>query len=826
MPQGVVETDEETAPDAVAPATTPKPAVSRQQGRRIDYDAAALRLVQRCVDDAKGNQARLDRDRADWQNLLFYRGGKENHWSVWDQSTSSYVPRGTDPEQGGVPEWMPRACHNVLAVKIDGIVSILDQAEPAKLWYPSTDDDSDRATAEVAEDVDPVLLAEIDYDSLRPELHKLITLTNGAALVLHYDTDEKHGMQGIPILRCPTCGVETSPMELEDAGDVCPPDLDTDGNVLEEGCGTPADQFEQVIDQQGTPSEVMYPKGKICGTVVPSFEYSLPSSARSADARRVPWVLTHSGMSRAEVIGRWKDKGEALTEKQGSAGKNGGLQRSYARAMRSLSSPLRARAGGQGGTGTNDETVVYILHHDPIDEKDYYFPDGLLAAVCDGVLLESGPLPTTDDEDRPIKNVLIRSYDTSPGTPYGKPPADDLVPLQQTRNLVDSLLQLILMHEAAPTTYIPLSVTLENPRTGRPGEDVYFRSTVPGEVPHVAQGVSPPEGLYKYLELIDAKFEEISKLNAVLGGVRPEGDPTLGEVQRLEENGLRAFNAPLQQLIRFECDLSRLLMFIAKRSAWSDRFRQVRGENGQWEISQFNAADLGGKVDVQIEKQSAWPKSPLSRLLRLGKAFEWGVLPPPAQDPELQVKLLSELDLLTMKPSMDLDRKQVARELDRWKAAHGPAEIAPPDPVTQNIPLHLHFKQQFLKTEEFEELVKANPPLAMAMVGHVQQLQMLIAQAQAAQAAAANPAPPDARTPAEKGDGSAVEAAVQAGAIRPAGGEPQADPLGDAISQGVLTPADAMPQPPAGPSIDELMAAGAIQPAPPEQPSAVGRATV
>lgn len=820
MAQGVLETDESIAteePIAAPAATGPKPATARQQGRQVDYKAAARRLMDRCVRDAKNNTPRLDRDRADWQNLLFYRGGKDNHWSVWDNATNSYVPRGTDPEQGGIPEWMPRACFNVFATKIDGIISILDQSEPAKLWYPSTDDDADRATAEVAEDVDPVLLDEIGYDNLKPELNKLVALTNGAALVLWYDTDERHGVQEIPLLRCPHCGVETTPMELEDAGNQCPPDLDDDGQVTAEGCGTPGDDFEPVVDNKGVPQGIEYAKGKICASAVPSFEYTLPQSARVADAARVPWVLTHSGMAREDVIGRWK-KAEALIEKQGS-GKAGGLNRAYARAMRQLSSPVRASAGGFSAS-VADDTIVYILQHDPITEQDLYFPDGLHAVMVDDVLLESGPLPVEDDQGRKIKSVLIRTFAQSPGTCFGKPPADDLVPLQISRNLVDSLLQLILMHEAAPTTYIPLSVTLENPRTGRPGEDVYFRSTVPGEVPHTAQGVSPPEGLYRYLELIDQKFEEISKLNSVLAGVRPEGDPTLGEVQRLEENGIRAFNEPLAQIVHFERALSRLLMFVAKRSAWSDRFRQVRGENGQWEISQFNAADLGGKVDVQIEKASAWPKSPLARLMRLGKAFEWGVLPPPAQDPELQAKMLAELDLSTMKPSMDADRKQVARELDRWKGAHAPEEIAPPDPVTQNLPLHLHFKQQFLKTEEFEALQTENGPLAQAMIGHVQQIQLLIQQAQMMAAAAANPAPPDGRTPAEKGDGSAVEEAVNSGAIRPAGGEPPADSLGDAIASGALLPADAAPQPPAGPSIDQLMDAGAISPAPAEEPRA------
>lgn len=738
-----------------------------------------------------------------------YRGGRDNQWSVWDRGTNAYVPRGTDPEQGGLPEWVPRCVSNVFATKIDGICSILDQSDPAKLWSPSTDDDADRATAEVAEDADPVLLEEINYpDSLRAELNKLIALTNGAALIVHYDNDPKYGMDEIPLLQCPTCDVQTTPAELDDAGSVCP---GAEGD--EAGCGTPADAFQPVIDPLGKPAGLPFARGKMCATLCPSFEYSLPSSARVADAKRVPWVLTHSEMAIEEVLARWP-KAKDTIDRKGGREKTGGLQRAYARAMRQLSSPIRARQSMAAGS-SGDGPVVYILHHDPIDDGEFYFPDGLLAVMCEDLILEHGPLPTQDDEGCVVKSVLIRTFAHSPGTAFAKPPGDDLTPLQISRNMTESLIQLILMHDAAPTTYVPLTVTLENQPSGRPGETVFYRSMVPGDKPHREQGVNPPEGLYRYLELIDQKFEEISKLNSVLAGARPAGDPTLGEVQILQERGMASFLEPLNRQVAFEKDLSRLLMWIAKRSAWSPRFRQVRGENGQWEVRQFTAADLNGKVDVQIDKQTAWPKSPLMRLLRISKAFELGVLPPAAQDPELQMKMLAELDLAGMKPSVDVDRKQIARALDTWKAAHTPDEIAPPDAVTMNLPLHAHLKGQFLKTEEFEELAQANPVLAQAMVGHVQQIQLLIQQAQmAAVAAQQGPPQPDSRTPAEKGDHSAVHQAIASGAIRPAGGEPTPNPLGDAVAHGALTPAGAVPPPVAGPSIDDLMAQGALTPAP------------
>ena len=825
------DTDQRADVSAADPSSSPSSKkVARTQGRAIDYKGAGKRLADRCITDARNNQARLDRDRQDWQNLLMYRGG-ESQWMVYDKGQNTYVPRGNDPDQGGLPDWVPRPATNIFANKIDGIVSLLTQSEPAKLFSPSTDDDADRATAEVAEDADPVLLKEIDYDSLRPQLNKLVALTDSAALVVWYDNDEKYGTEQIDMLRCPQCGLETTPMVLEDEGNVCP------------DCGTPGDAFEPVIDETGTPVGVPYAKGKICASVIPSFEFSRPSTARSTDAKKLPWVLTHSTMTKADCIARWGDAAKNAVDKHGGK-KVGGIQRAYARAMQQLSSPARANApaAAMGGSAANaDDPVVYILHHDPINDGEYYFPDGLLIILIEDEVMEAGPLPITDDEDRAVKGVLIRTYMQGPGTAFGKPPADDLVPLQRSRNLVDSLIQLILMHDAAPRNWIPLSVTLENLPTGRPGENIYYRSTVPGERPQSDRGINPPDGLYKYLEIIDQKMEEVSKLNAVLAGERPEGDPTLGEVQILQERGMSAFKEPFDQQIRFEEDLSRLLMWIAKRSAWSTRFRQIRGENGQWEVRQFTAADLNGRIDIQIDKQSAWPKSPLMRMIRAEKALQLGVLQPPAQDPELQQQFLSLLDLLEMKPSIGADWKQIARELEKWKAAHTPDQIKPPDPATQELPTHLHFKRKFLKTEEFEALRDANPPLAQAMVDHVTKLQEMVAEAQKRTAeppktsfsvkadltdpdtrklfeqandlpATPPPAPPAAPT---GPDGTALNHAVSSGALMPAGAQPPPDHLGHAVSSGALVPAAAAPQPAPGPSIDDLVGMGAMAPAPP-----------
>lgn len=791
--------------ESVEAEDTAPPAAERQQapaaparGRRIDYQTHGRILFDRVKADAANNGARLDRDRQNWCNLKFDRGGPDNQWIVWDNGTSRFVKRGTDPKQGGIPEGVPRVVSNVFSNKINGIVALLDQSQPAQTWKPATDDDEDVATAEVARDAVPVLLEEIDYvpGGLRSAVHKSICLQDKVALAVSYDTDEKYGFAPIPLLQCqdPECGAIVSPAEFEDAGDVCP------------DCGS-ADVGD-ALNPDGSPLDMQMPKGRMTARLYESFEVSIPRSARSIDAKAVDWVLTHTRYSESECLSKWPKSAKAIKDRAGMPSGAGGQQRQYADGMRSLASPRVSSDASMLGLKDGDGPVVYCLWHDPIDDGEVYLPEGFYGVDINGTLVEFGPLPYTDDDERPFKNIQLRTFQQQPGSGHGKPPADDLVPLQVSRNLTETLIQLILMHDAAPRTFVPLSVSLEDEITGLPGETIRYRSHVPGDRPQTDRGINPPEGLYRYLEMIDQKFDELSGLNAVLQGARPEGDPTLGETQILQERGMAAFKGPLDLLVRAEKDLSRMLLWIAKRSAWSERFRQIRGENGAWEVRQFNASDLTGRVDVQVEPASAWPKSPLMQMLRLKDAFAMGLFGPPAADPELAAKLLEMLDLAMLKPSMDVDRKQVARMLDRWKAARDPREIAPPDPIN-NLPLHLFLTTLFLKTEEAEQLQQANPPVYMAMRGYVLTIQQMLAAQASAAAAAQNP---DTRTPAEQGDGSAVEAAVEGGALVPAGAA--GDPLEAALSSSALVPAEAgaaMGQP--GPSVDDLMAVGALAPA-------------
>ena len=86
--------------------------------------------------------------------------------------------------------------------------------------------------------------------------------------------------------------------------------------------------------------------------------------------------------------------------------------------------------------------------------------------------------------------------------------------------------------------------------------------------------------------------------------------------------------------------------------------------------------------------------------------------------------MLQNWSLEGFKKSLDNDRLQIARELDRWRAATMPQQIGPPVMPAINPAIHLHFKKEFLKTEEAEQLATANPGVWQAMVQHIAMLEM------------------------------------------------------------------------------------------------------
>lgn len=806
------------------------------QERKPDYGnhEKVLGLLARVREDAVGNTAVQERRRQDMKNLLFDRGGADNQHIVWSNTGAGQWL--TRPYEGdlGLAAWIPRIATNHFSKKVNGVASLLSQSNPAKTAVPATDDERDLAAAEVARNAIPVLEEEIGYPRLRAELNAHVTLTSTVAVNYFYDASDKYGVGTLPGFVCtdPACpqpgqvydaqeveeagqlldeSMAAAPMEVPDAGmteGLTPTGMDSTPPAPGQGqggtscptCGGPVTEQADAITR---------PIGRLRAEVCSTFEHTLPSSAKTTDVDFLPWVFLHSSADEITLCGMYPQHAAKIREAARSDQKNGDA-RHLARQMQRLASPFSGGASKGGGAQEKAGPMVYRVQHDPVVDDDYNFPEGLSCVVLgDDLVLEAGPLPVLDPlTQKRRKSILIRTYEPKPGTAFGKPIADDLVPIQEQRNHYEMLGFMILMHHASPRTFIPADVVLIDQITGVPGQDVRFQS-MSGASPVTVPGSNIPPSLPLMIEACDKAMDQLSGLNAVLGGERPDGDPTLGEIQILQERGMSAMRAPMDEQASFEQKQARLLLDLGRQTAWSPRFRRIQGENGQWALKAFTGADLEGNLDIVIEPMSTWPKSTLMQQMKLEKAVELGAIQP-AADPEIALAVVKELGITEVKPSLDEDRRQVARELDRWKAARTGDEIAPPNLPVINVPVHHVLKKGFLKTEEAEAIQYTNPAVWHAMVGHVQQLGFAMAPPPAAAApGGAGPAgeeqPPSTH---------AVDAAVQAGVLQPA--DQGGDAMNDAVSSGVLVEEGAalQQQQAAGPSIDDMTAAQVLTPLP------------
>ncbi len=173
-------------------------------------------LVEACIADAAHNPARLERDLQAIGNQRLYRGGVANQWICrLPGNPNQWVTRPYDGPHG-LPEWVPRCSTNLFANKIDGVVSLLVQSDPAKTARPATNDDSDIASANVADRVLPVLEEEIEWRRMKREISQLVALQDKVAVVVWYDNDPKYGTTELPVFQCADCAM--APTEENQGG--------------------------------------------------------------------------------------------------------------------------------------------------------------------------------------------------------------------------------------------------------------------------------------------------------------------------------------------------------------------------------------------------------------------------------------------------------------------------------------------------------------------------------------------------------------------------------------------------------------------------------
>lgn len=636
-------------PEMPAMAPAPDPYADKAKILRLVKDFKTMATVGRRVHEVNIEY-----------NVRFLQGWQ---WDVYDPRTNRFRPANVGPGA-------PKPVSNHFASTLGAYISVLARIEPTLVFEPATEDPEDRATADVATRAMPVIEQECDIRMKRQEGARWGGVAGTWWLETGYDPDPIHGERVLPFDECLACGnQQAGPSDPQSPPAMC------------QQCGSTA--MIPAMDETGAPVGETVPVGKMyCDVVSPLEMYFDPAITHWSSQRR---CLRAKSYHEDEAKRRWKDIAEQI--------KPDGLS--------DPSAMLRAQLPTLGAyydeTTAARRTLTSVSPPVPnrVSEWWYWslptpeFPEGLLAiVVCQTHVVFAGPLPyfeqTKDGTKRPFLPFVEFPSDVVPGSAWRRTPASDMRLLQAERNRMQAIIALTAKRVSAPIWLIPEGSNVSN-FTGIPGQLMrYNPMTVNGVAkPERIPGQNVPMSIFEYINMLDRSMEEVAATYDVTKGGKPMGVSAGIALQMLDEKSKSRF-AP--NFILWEnawAEWAWQAVQIYRQFATEARMLKVQGKDGRWEIIKFLGADFTGRIDVRPEAGSSQPRSTLVERAEMEQMVSLGILPPPASDPELQLKALELYGKTSWMQGLKSDTKNAIIEGETFAKL---AEQAAMDPaVGQSI---------------------------------------------------------------------------------------------------------------------------------------------
>lgn len=595
-----------------------------------------------------------------YRSILFYLG---IHWIRFDSARYNWGPI-------NLPSWFPKNQTNKYAVACDGMKAVLEQARPAIIYSPGTNDEADIAAVSACEAVTSVIETEVDQERLRSECAALISLTGNAFVTDGYDMSPMNGEKTVQSLACLTCGYVAQPHEMEGR---CPK------------CG--GQQLIPALNPEtGEPVVERYPVGRMDSEVDAPFGILFDMQCQHID--NSPFIVKAKTFPIDDLKAMFPDHADTLGDGK-PIGRTGLFYQqalSYAVGTMGLSGSPSSGGGTQGNRGT-----LYRLIRKP--GKD--LPYGGEALLIDETVVWKGEASTKDDKGVPYYPITHFGFKKVPGRVFYKTPADDLVSKQIQRNKIEALIQLGAERVSNPTWLLPSGIGIEN-ITGEPGEKLTYNAHI-GPKPERIQGSDMPNSLYRWLQIIDEDFSDLAATYDVMLGKHPQGVDTLGGMQLLRDRGLARFQDALNSWGRGWVRVARNRLMIWKARVKDDRTLSVLGDNGKWEMKKFNAATIAGAIDVKAEEGSTQPKSKAYSQMMASQLMSAGLLD--QSDPLTRYALLTTFDATDLGEGLDLDVKDAIKERETFLERG----LVRPREVVDNHEVHLAQHIRDAKKDAFFE---------------------------------------------------------------------------------------------------------------------------
>lgn len=335
----------------------------------------------------------------------------------------------------------------------------------------------------------------------------------------------------------------------------------------------------------------------------------------------------------------------------------------------------------------------------------------------------------------------------------------DLIPVQKEYNRTRS--QMVEIKNTMGKPRLVYQKGSINPKmlSSEPGQSVPY--TAGYEKPQIMPGVEVPQSFTNELQILSNDFDDISGQHEISRGDTPNSQLTSGTaisfLQEQDDAKLGYQVASIELAIQM---LGKHYLKYVSQNWDADRIVHVTGKNNTYETMHWKQGDLRGNTDVRVQTGSALPFSKAARQALLTEMMQNGFIPPEVglemmdlggfdkmvedflvdkrQAMRENMKMVdAPQDLIALamqppdgpngeKPQQVMDPRDSTGTKPLWLTYDGqPFQPQPPIPVNtwDNHEAHIHWHNQFRKTQEFELLPQPNKD---AFELHVQLHQMAL----------------------------------------------------------------------------------------------------
>lgn len=424
-------------------------------------------------------------------------------------------------------------------------------------------------------------------------------------------------------------------------------------------------------------------EGELCVEVVSPFEMIVDCEAKNMQdllwaqqtrPRTLDWIRT-----------QFPETGEYVrSEKE--------QQDDFKRKLKKTSALSQHISGSTEDAPKEPYAIVKEYWHKPGAK----YPKGLHAIVADNVVLYKEPL-VKEKGDLPELPLIMFSENIMPGRFWPVSTTEQLISLQKEYNKTISQIVEIKNLVAKPKVLNPKgSGVAKSSFTTEPGEIIEHRA---GLAPGYMQLPQMPVFVSENLARISQDIDEISGVNEVSKGMRPEGTRSALQLQFLAEQDASKIATTIHLFEKSLGQLGTRMLSVIQGKYKESRQLKIVGKNSEHELMGFKGSDLKGNFDVHVQTMSALETSKAALRAQLLELVQYGFVTPENTHPS---KLLSMMELGNMQAFYDINtRHESISKRENMVIAKGGLAKAE---EWEDHNIHVSVHNEFRNTLEYQKL--------------------------------------------------------------------------------------------------------------------------